>query len=62
MIAQLGYIAPENFGMLLHEGQMLPHPGNTNANLNPNRRGNKYFLGGISVRSSLDRGKGGAKR
>jgi hypothetical protein len=62
VITQVGYIAPENFGILLHGGQVLSHPENPNANLIPNRRGNKHFLGGVSVRLSLGRGKGGARR
>jgi hypothetical protein len=59
MIAQVGYVAPEILGMSLHEGQVLPHAGNPNANLNPNRRGNKKLSGCVS--SSLGRGKGGRK-
>jgi hypothetical protein len=40
MIAKVGYIAPEVFGVFLHERtqartQALPHPENSNANLNP---------------------------
>ena len=36
MIAKVGYIASEILGMLLHERtQALPHPENSNANLNP---------------------------
>jgi hypothetical protein len=36
MIAKVGYITPEIFGMLLHKRtQALPHPENSNANLNP---------------------------
>lgn len=59
MIAQVGYVAPEILGVSLHEGQVLSHPGNPNANLNSNRRGNKKLS--VCIRSSLGRGKEGER-